>query len=170
MENRILYIRLECTLENWRMLEQKIRQNCHFGCHSWVVNRNGLHTRLKKNLVKSMNFLTFLALHHIPSVVGHTIRKVKFLSKNSILTSFSPKFFWQFFSWNQSCQQLKCPKPQHFHEFFTPKNRQFSRGIEVEFLDKKWRFRTVWSSYIIFWWILLTKDSQFLLHSRYTLD
>ena len=32
---------------------------------------------------------------------------------------FHPTFFWQFFSWNQSCQQLKSPKPQHFHEFFT---------------------------------------------------
>ena len=36
----------------------------------------------------------------------------------NIFTSFSPKFFWQFFSWIQSCQQLKSPKPQHFHEFF----------------------------------------------------
>ena len=25
----------------------------------------------------------------------------------------------QFFSGNQSCQQLKCANPQHFHEFFT---------------------------------------------------
>ena len=56
--------------------------------------------------------------------------------------------FWQnftIFSGNQSCQQLKSPKPQHFHEFFTKKkNRQLSREIIVEFLDKKWRFRTVW--------------------------
>ena len=43
------------------------------------------------------------------------------------------------------CQQLICPKPQHFHEF--------SRVIKVESLDKKWRFRTVWTwnpvSYIL---------------------
>ena len=32
---------------------------------------------------------------------------------------FHPTIFWQFFSWNQSCQQLKSPKPQHFHDFFT---------------------------------------------------
>ena len=51
----------------------------------------------------------------------HTIRKVKFLSENSILTN-----------------------PQHFHVFFTQKIRQLSRQIKVEFLDKKWRFRTVW--------------------------
>ena len=74
----------------------------------------------------------------------HTILIVKFLSKNSILTKpqqfyefFTQFFFWQFFSWNQSCQQLKSPKPQHFHEFFTQKNWQFSREIKVEFLDKK---------------------------------
>ena len=85
----------------------------------------------------------------------HTIWKVKFLSKNSIVTKpqhfhefFTQIFFWQFFSWNQSCQeQQKSPKPQHFHEFFTQKNRQFSREIKVEFLDKKWRFRTVCNSY-----------------------
>ena len=91
--------------------------------------------------------------------LSHTIRKVKFLSKNSILTKpqhfhdFFTPIFWQFFSWNQICQQLKSPKPQHFHEFFTPKNRQFSRKIKVAFLDKNWRFLTVWffrghSSYI----------------------
>ena len=56
--------------------------------------------------------------------------------------TFSPNFFCQFFSWNQSCQQLKSPKPQHFHEF--QKIRQFFWEIKVEFLDKKWRFRTVW--------------------------
>ena len=47
--------------------------------------------------------------------------------------------------WNQSCQQLKSPKPQHFHEFFIQKNQLFSREVKVEFLDKKWRFRTVWA-------------------------
>ena len=61
--------------------------------------------------------------------IFHTIRKVKFLSKNSILTKpkhfheFFTQFFWQFFSWSQSCQQLKSPKPQHFHEFFTQKKK-----------------------------------------------
>ena len=57
-------------------------------------------------------------------------------------------FFRQFFSWNQSCQQLKSPKPQHFHEFFAQKNRQFYREVKVEFLDKKWRFRTVYTTVV----------------------
>ena len=66
-------------------------------------------------------------------LLHHTVRKVNFLSKNSILTKpqhfleFS-KFFWQFFSWNQSCQQLKSPKPQHFYEFFTPKKSTIFLG------------------------------------------
>ena len=62
--------------------------------------------------------------------------KIQFCQTPNIFTSFSAKFFWHFFSWNQSCQQLKSPKPQHFHEFFIQKNRQFSQEIEVEFFDK----------------------------------
>ena len=45
---------------------------------------------------------------------------------------FHPIFFWQFFSWSQSCQQLKSPKPQHFHEFFTQNFfDNFSREVKV---------------------------------------
>ena len=42
----------------------------------------------------------------------HTIRKVKFLSKN-----FNFDKTLQFFSANQSCQQLNSANPKHFHEF-----------------------------------------------------
>ena len=85
----------------------------------------------------------------------HTIRKSNFCPKIQFWQNpniFTKIFFWQFFSWNQSCQQLKSPKPQHFHEFFTQKDRQFSREIKVEFLDKKWRFRTVCECRL---WIIL---------------
>ena len=71
------------------------------------------------------------------------VQKFNFDKSPTFSRVFHPNFFWQFFSWNQSCQQLKSSKLQHFHEFFTQKNRQFSREIKVEFLDKKWRFRTV---------------------------
>ena len=74
------------------------------------------------------------------------VQKFNFDKTTTFSRVFHPNCFWQFFSWNQSCQQLKSPKPQHFHEFFTQKNRQFSQEIKVEFLDKKWRFRTVCSS------------------------
>ena len=38
----------------------------------------------------------------------------------------------QFFSGNQSYQQLKCANPQYFHEFFTPIFfDNFSREIKV---------------------------------------
>ena len=43
----------------------------------------------------------------------HTIRKVKYLSKNSILT-----------------------KPQHFHEFFTPKIDNFHGKSKLNFWTK----------------------------------
>ena len=38
--------------------------------------------------------------------------KIQFWPNSNIFTSFS---------WNQSCQQLKSQRPQHFHEFFTQK-------------------------------------------------
>ena len=78
-----------------------------------------------------------------------TIRKFKFLSKNSIstkpqhFTSFSPQFFWQFFSLNQSYQQPKSPKPQHFHEFFSQKKINIFSGNHSWIFGQKWRFRTV---------------------------
>ena len=65
------------------------------------------------------------------------------MSKNSILTKpqhfhefFTQFFFFQFFSWNQSCQQLKSPKLQHFHEFFTPKIYYFYGKSKLIFLTK----------------------------------
>ena len=72
------------------------------------------------------------------------VQKFNFDKASTFSRVFTQFFFRQFFSWNQSCQQLKSPKPQQLHEFFTQKNRQFSREIKVEFLNKKWRFRTVW--------------------------
>ena len=51
------------------------------------------------------------------------VQKFNFDKTPTISRVFHPNFFWQFFSWNQSCQQLKSPKPQHFHEFFTPKKK-----------------------------------------------
>ena len=65
------------------------------------------------------------------------VQKFNFDKTPTFSRVFHPTFFWQFFSSNQSCQQVKSPKPQHFHEFFTQK-------IKIGFLDKKWRFRTVW--------------------------
>ena len=41
------------------------------------------------------------------------------------------------------CPQLKSPKTTTFSRIFHPKNPQFAWEIKVEFLDKKWRFRTV---------------------------
>ena len=90
------------------------------------------------------------------------VQKLNFDKTPTFSRVFHPIFFLQFFSWNQSFQQLKSPKPQHFHEFFTPKNRQFPREIKVEFLDKKWRFWTVW----LRWFTCLIRTSHFSLASE----
>ena len=69
--------------------------------------------------------------------------KSQIFVQNSILTKpqhfhefFIQFFFGQFFSWNQSCQQLKSPKPQHFHEFFTQKIDNFHGKSKLNFWTK----------------------------------
>ena len=94
-------------------------------------------------LIQLIDILLFSLLKNHSGFPLHTIRKVNFLSKNSILTNLQHFhelshnfFFFKCFSWNQSCQPLKSPKPQHFHEFFIPKNRSFFCVFKVDFLDK----------------------------------
>ena len=53
------------------------------------------------------------------------VQKFNFDKTPTFSRVFHHKNFWLFFWWNQSCQQLKNPKPQHFHEFFTPKKSTF---------------------------------------------
>ena len=51
-----------------------------------------------------------------------------------------PNFFWQFFSWNQSCQQLKSPKPQHFHQFFIQNKSTIFSGNQSWIFGQKFDF------------------------------
>ena len=99
------------------------------------LSRGLLSHQLNLDLTVSLQF------HEFFLVIATQFEKSNFCPK--IQWVFHPNFFWQLFSWNQSCQQLKSLKLQHFHEFLTTKNRQFSREIKVEFLDYKWIFGTV---------------------------
>ena len=57
---------------------------------------------------------------------------------------FHPNFFWTIFLVKSKLSTAKQSKTTTFSRVFHPKkNRQFSREIKVEFLNKKWRFRTV---------------------------
>ena len=73
-------------------------------------------------------------------VPQHTILKVKFLSKNLILTK-TPTFsqvFRPIFLVKSKLSTAKKSLTTTFSRVFHPKkNRQFSREIKVEFLDKK---------------------------------
>ena len=74
------------------------------------------------------------------------VQKFHFDKTQTFSQVFQPKVFRQFFSWNQSCKQLKSPKPQDFHEFFTQNNSTIFLGkSKLNFWTKKWRFRTVCS-------------------------
>ena len=78
------------------------------------------------------------------SSILHTIRKVKFLSKNSILTQ--PQHFHEFFiqiflkiflvKWKLSIAK-KSKTTTFSRVFHPPENGQFSRERKLEFLDKK---------------------------------
>ena len=64
--------------------------------------------------------------------------KIQFWQNPNIFPSFSPKFFFFiFFSWNQSFQQLIIPKPQHFFEFFIPKNSTIFSGNQSWIFGQK---------------------------------
>jgi len=95
-------------------------------------------------------------------------RKVKFLSKKNpnIFTSFLPNFFWQFFSWNQSCQQLKSPKPLHFHEF-SPKKLAIFSGDQSWIFGQKMKISN--SVLFIFLWYGEMKYTVCCKVSTYTL-
>ena len=61
------------------------------------------------------------------------VQKTNFDKTPTFSRVFHPNFFWQLFSWNQSCQQLKSPKSQHFHEFFTQKIDNFLGKSKLNF-------------------------------------
>ena len=80
-----------------------------------------------------------------------TIRTVKFLSKNSILTKtptfsrvFQPKFFFTIFFVKLRLSTAKKSKTTTFSRVFHPEKSTIFSGKKINFLDKKWRFRTVW--------------------------
>ena len=49
------------------------------------------------------------------------VQKFNFDKTPTFSRGFHPKFFWQLFSWNQSCQKPKKPKTTTFSRLFHPK-------------------------------------------------
>ena len=80
-----------------------------------LVNRIGLAQVLKSCHFPIFPLKTIITLFE----KSNFCPKIQFWKTSNILTSFLRKFFRQFFSWNQSCQGPKSPKPQHCHKFFT---------------------------------------------------
>ena len=92
---------------------------------------------------KSLIFLIFLSHFSHYSKSQIFVQKFNFDKKPNIFTSFHPNFFLTIFLVKSKLSTAKKSKTTTFSWVFHPKNRQFSREIKVEFLDKKWRFRTV---------------------------
>ena len=84
------------------------------------------------------------------------------VQNHNIFTSFSPKFFLTIFLVKSKLSTAKKPQTTTFSRVFHPKKiDNFSREIKVEFLDKKWRFRTVWIN-SLFW-----RENSFLIIFKY---
>ena len=61
------------------------------------------------------------------------VQKFNFDKTTTFSRVFHQNSFWQFFSWNQSCQRLESPKPQHCSEFFTQKIDNFHGKSKLNF-------------------------------------
>ena len=65
------------------------------------------------------------------------------MTKPQHIHKFFTQIFLKIFLVKSKLSTAKKSKTTTFSRVFHPKNRQFSREIKVEFLDEKWRFRTV---------------------------
>ena len=131
LHSHILDIIFRKQITNYRIFSL-----LNIGCDniSWNFALNQRLTTFQ-NVKKIQNYPQFFARLYSRSHYSKSqifVHKFNFDKTPTFSWVFHPKFFWQFFSWNQSCQQLKSPKPQHFHEFFNQFFLDnFSREIKV---------------------------------------
>ena len=98
-------------------------------------------------LVVICNILQFRKFILSSLFLIHTIRKVKFLSKNSILTkphhftSFSPKFFLTIFLVKSKLSTAKKSKTTTFSRVFHPKKIDFLGKSKLNFWTKNEDFK-----------------------------
>ena len=90
----------------------------------WVHRK--IYILVRKNRKSEVFFFYFLLEVKWLFEKSNFCPKIQFWPNPNIFHEFfTLNFFLQFFSWNQSCPQLKSPKPQHFHEFSPKTIRQF---------------------------------------------
>ena len=110
------------------------------------------------------DLITFIAKqgpHYSKSQIF--VQKFNFDKTSTFSRVFHQKHFWQFFLVKSKLSTAKKSKTTTFSRIFHPKNRQFSREIKVEFLDKKWRFRTVcYSEFNFYLYVLISTISWFV--------
>ena len=112
---------------------KRIEESC------WVISAQvespvDRFTLLKKLLYTRKFHTCIIRTHYSKS--QFFVQKVNFDKSPTFSRVFHKKCFWQFSSWNQSCQQLKSPKLQHFREFFTQKIDNFLGKSKLNFWTK----------------------------------
>ena len=95
-----------------------------------------LYVNLQKWRILYQEQTVVMRAHHSKSHIF--VQKFNFDQNPTIFTTFSPKFFLTIFLVKSKLSTAKKSKTTTFSRVFHhPKNRQFSREIKVEFLDKK---------------------------------
>ena len=108
-------------------------------CFSFICQRHKLMAPARNVLTLSKLLPNFLLV-----MKWWTLQK-RFSSKMFAHKWVMSKGFTQMFFDNFSREiKAKKSKTTTFSRVFHPKNRHFSMEIKIAFLDKKWRFRTVW--------------------------
>ena len=135
----------ECALCGSLSLSDQFLSTFHFNLqqvHCLIIGRLHLGSSSTIFVVQDWVFKFLSAFNEVKRLLyypqytlfekSNFCPKIQFWQNPNIFKSFSSNFFWQFFSWDQSCQQLKSPKSKHFHEFFTQIFfDNFSREIKV---------------------------------------
>ena len=107
------------------------------------------------------------------SMQQHTIRKFKFLSKNSILTK-KTRYFHEFFIhifFDIFSREIKAKKSKTttFSLVFQPKKSTIFSGNQSWIFDKKWKFRTVCKNENeMYFWKSLQREEHLLFVSALT--
>ena len=88
-------------------------------------------------------------LSYTPFEKSNLVQKFNFDKTPTFSRVFHPNFFGTIFLVKSKLSTAKKPKTTTFSRVFYPKNSTIFSDIKVEFLDKKWRFRTVCSTPMI---------------------
>ena len=136
-----------CPIINSSFLIGNLRRKAVVDLWLAITNISGEHWHTHRQcflIIESLLLRYHLLAKPVDSVDGNFMHNCTLSEKSNFVHKFNfdrtptfsrvfhPKFFWQFFSWNQSCQQLKSPK-----RVFHPKKSTIFSGNQSWIFGQK---------------------------------